>query len=398
MKQKFLCAGSGMLAALTMLAVCTVSVAAEESEGSEEIVTYTSGDYTYSRLVESDNEENKAACIISYTGSETDVVIPDQIDGLDVVQLGDTAFAGSRRIERVTLPSHLQDLGSYTFAECPGILEYKVAEDNVNFESREGVLYTADGYTLLRYPLGTMPEKVTVPEGVKMVGNVAFTCSADIKEIELPDSLEIIGVSAFSDCPQLESVVIPEGVELIDSFAFNSCKKLKSVKLPTTLLQIGDGAFSATALTEISLPSSLQKIGMQAFASTKLTEARIPASVTDIGYSAFGWDVRADGELIMNENFVIYGEKGSVAHEYCFDSDDGNHFIFIEDTSQSDSTAESSTDESAAAESAAEQSDSSTGISGRAIGIAGCAAAMIGILIAAVVSGKKSKKETGKDE
>ena len=431
MKQKILRAGSGLLAALTMLAVCTVSAAAEDSEDSEEIVTYTSGDYTYSRLVDSEDEENKAACIINYNGSETDIVIPEQIEGLDVVRLGDTAFTGKHQIERVTLPSHLQEIGSYTFADCPCILEYKVAEGNVNFESRDGVLYTADGLTLLRYPLGTEPKKAVVPDGVKMVGNVAFTCSLTLEEIELPASLVAIGISSFSDCTLLKSVEIPEGVELIDSFAFNSCKNLESVRLPSTLIQIGDGAFSGTALTKIGLPSSLQKIGMQAFAATKLTEVSIPASVTEIGYSAFGWDVRADGEFVMNEDFVIYGEKGSVAHEYCFDSDDGNHFTFIDNSGQSDSAAdsnaesaadesadehdhdhdaESSAESSAAEGSKAEPSDSnaeasgsSIGISGRIIGITSCIGAMLGIIAAAVISSRKSKKEkskkeTGKDE
>lgn len=408
MKQMILRAGSGLLATLTMLAVCTVSAAAEESEESGDIPTYTSGDYTYSRLVDSEDENNKAACIIDYTGSDADVVIPEQIDGLDVVKLGDTAFTDKHLLTSVTLPVHLQELGSYTFADCTSITEYKVAEGNVNFESRDGVLYSADGQTLLRYPLGTDPEKVTVPDGVKMIGNVAFACSTTLKDLDMPTSLSAIGISAFSECSALTSVVIPEGVELIDSFAFNGCKNLESVKLPTTLIQIGDGAFSATALTKIGFPSSLQKIGMQAFAATPMTEVHIPANVVDIGFSAFGWDVRADGEFYMKKDFVIYGEKGSEAEYYCTDEDDGNNFTFIaengspaDDSSAAESSAEESkaADSSAAESSAAPQPEAQSGMSAVKIaGISGCVVLMIGILAAAVLSGKKSKKESGKDE
>ena len=121
----------------------------------------------------------------------------------------------------------------------------------------------------------------------------------------------------------------------------------------------------------------------------------------------------------MNEDFVIYGEKGSVAHEYCFDSDDGNHFTFIDNSGQSDSAADSNAEsiaeesadehdhdhdaesaaESSAAESSkAEQSGSGIGITGRVIGITSCIGAMLGIIAAAVISSRKSKKEKSKKE
>ncbi|MDR1470166.1 MAG: leucine-rich repeat domain-containing protein [Spirochaetaceae bacterium] len=52
--------------------------------------------------------------ITGYNGTSTQIHIPDQINGLPVVAIGDNAFR-SRRIESVTFPSTLVSIGNYAF-------------------------------------------------------------------------------------------------------------------------------------------------------------------------------------------------------------------------------------------------------------------------------------------
>jgi len=98
--KKQLCAATFALclAAVPMsqnLLICSATedagTAGEESAAEKE--TFTSGDYTYSVLVNVDDESIRAACIESYAGSETELVIPETIDDLPVVSLGDRAFS-----------------------------------------------------------------------------------------------------------------------------------------------------------------------------------------------------------------------------------------------------------------------------------------------------------------
>ena len=108
-------------AALTMTQMLGISAAAEEDassaedsvvdadslgsdESSEE--SFTSGDYTY--FLDGEN-----AKITKYNNSdETNVVVPDELDGHKVVSLGSGTFATKDKIVSVTLPAALTEINS----------------------------------------------------------------------------------------------------------------------------------------------------------------------------------------------------------------------------------------------------------------------------------------------
>lgn len=130
--------------------------------------------------------------------------------------------------------------------------------------------------------------RVVIPEGVTSIGDYAFYYCLNLKEVSLPESLQTIGAYVFEYCC-FEDIVIPDKVTSIGSEAFNFCDDLKTVTLSPSseLREIGDGAFRATALTEIHLPDGVTRIGKETFYGTELTEVILPDSVTEIGERAF---------------------------------------------------------------------------------------------------------------
>lgn len=321
---------ASLLAAIAVCSACAVSSFAEESEDSEqELPVYSCGDYTYSRLVNADDETEEAACIQSYEGSDEDLVIPSELDGLEVVMLGDTAFAEAGYLHTVTIPKTVTELGEYTFVGCESLTEYIVEEGNPVFSTIDGVLYTDDEATLLRWPIASCPVDVVIPDHVTRIGNVAFACNRNLKSVTIPDSVTILGISTFSNCYILEKVTLPKDLMDIPGFCFNSCPLLTSIDIPDGVGAIGAAAFAATGLESVTLPSSLVSIGEQAFADTKMTEVTIPATVTEIGYSAFGWKLNEQGELVMDKDFVIHGQEHSAAATYATDEDNENDFKFV---------------------------------------------------------------------
>jgi len=58
-------------------------------------------------------------------------------------------------------------------------------------------------------------ETITIPEGVTMIPNGAFSYKTNLKNITLPDTLTHIGSYAFSGCTGLTSIYIPESVTTI---------------------------------------------------------------------------------------------------------------------------------------------------------------------------------------
>ena len=49
--------------------------------------------------------------IIKYTGKETVIDIPKEIDGLPVIAIGNKAFAENHHITSITIPDSVTDIG-----------------------------------------------------------------------------------------------------------------------------------------------------------------------------------------------------------------------------------------------------------------------------------------------
>jgi len=130
---------------------------------------------------------------------------------------------------------------------------------------------------------------VTIPNGVKDIGRIAFSGCTKLKSVIIPNSVTTIGECAFSGCTSLTSIIIPDSVTTIGESVFSGCTKLKSVNIPESVTTIGESAFSnCTRLKSINIPNSVTTIGSSTFSGcTSLNSVNIPASVTTIGESAF---------------------------------------------------------------------------------------------------------------
>ena len=176
------------------------------------------------------------------TGCDKDVVIPSEIEGLPVKEIGYGAFWSCTALERVTLGNSVQVIDTYYGNRSYGAFE---------------------------------------------------NCTA-LKSITIPDSVKEIGGSAFKGCTALKSVTLGNSVQVINSGstndgAFQECTALQSVTLGNSVQKIGVGAFNGcTALQSLTIPDSLQKIefpkNWSVFSGTELplaTQARLKA----LGYT-----------------------------------------------------------------------------------------------------------------
>lgn len=70
--------------------------------------------------------------IVKYTGDEKNLKIPDLINGLSVVSVGEKAFYNTN-VEKVEMPKDLKEVGSYCFANCKNLKEVKFNSEVTNF-------------------------------------------------------------------------------------------------------------------------------------------------------------------------------------------------------------------------------------------------------------------------
>ena len=301
-----------------MTVVCAVCAGAE---------TYQ--DFEYSAL------DDGRVKITGYNGGAETVVIPDTIDGKSVTSIGRRAFEGCTNLKSITIPNSVTEMGRRAFSGCSSLIgiaipdsvteigkyafdgcksltsitipdgvtsigdgafyncssltEIKVASENSNYVSVNGVLYNKDKTTIICYPAGKKGNNYKIPDGVTKVGSSAFIGCSSLTSITIPNSVTEIGYSVFEGCTNLKSITIPNGVTSIGDSAFEDCTSLKSITIPNSVTSIGDSAFEdCTSLTSITIPNGVTSIGDSAFEGcTSLTSITIPNSVTSIGFGAF---------------------------------------------------------------------------------------------------------------
>lgn len=297
---------------------------ADDTQSDSEEKEYN--DFTYYTYFNEENNRTEAV-ITGYKGIDNDLVIPDSIDNAVVTSIGVKAFADSNPFESITIPDSIVSIGDDAFLGCNGLK--KVYVSSIEDWCKIDFSYS-DANPLFRgadlYVDNKLVTDVTIPDGVKSIGEYAFCGYSSLKSISFPSSIRSIGESAFDYCYSLEEVyatniedwckikfedissnpifyarkiyidgelatdiTIPKGITKICDYAFVSCNTITNVVIPNSVISIGDSAFSCCSnLKNISIPNSVISIGDSAFFyCSNLKNISIPNSVVNIGERAF---------------------------------------------------------------------------------------------------------------
>ena len=285
-----------MLVCVLLLAALYVFAQAEEAEPE----TFTSGDYEYILL------EDGTAEITKYNGKATHLLLPETLDGYVVSSLAEDAISWPSGVISVVIPKCIVNVGDNSADRIIFMPDHPV------MARIDNVLFSKPDKRLISYPYDGENTSYRVPDGIKIIGNGAFSGCEKLTSVILPFSLTTIGDDAFNWCSNLKTITIPENVKTIGEKAFFDCSNLMSVNILGGLETIGNNAFNGCeSLTEITLPDTLISIGEGAFRyCSRLVRINIPASVTEIGEDVFEYCYRV----------TVTVERGSYAEQYCIEN------------------------------------------------------------------------------
>ncbi|MBQ3527299.1 MAG: leucine-rich repeat protein [Clostridia bacterium] len=186
------------------------------------------------------------------------VTIPESVTEID-----SGAFSECSSLSEVYIPRAVTELEASSFANCSSLESITVSEENANYTSEDGVLFNKGKTELITCPAGkkicTIPKTVNTIDiyyafyetmAVEAIevdsGNESFSSidgvlySADgatllyypgarkNKVYKLPESVREIDYSAFSGCDSLETVVFTESLDSL-SESFYGCPNLKTI-------------------------------------------------------------------------------------------------------------------------------------------------------------------------
>ena len=255
-------------------------------------------------------DDANRATITGYSGNATALYIPGEIDGHEVVAIGDRAFQNRTDLRTVMIPdsvekiefeafyncinlkivdlsSNLTTIGYDVFGNCKSISKIEIPKSLKKFDGTWG-----RGTNLSYGAFGGCSNLKTVnfEAGSAIVCAALFMGCDGIEEIELPDTITEIGDSAFKSCKNLNKVIIPESVTKIDGDAFAECSGLVDIKMHEGINTIGSRAFyKCDRLLDIVIPDSVEKIEFEAFRGCdKLENIKLSENLTIVGYGVFG--------------------------------------------------------------------------------------------------------------
>ena len=212
-------------------------------------------------------------------------------------EIGDYAFQNCQKLTEVMLPASCTALGKYVFDGCQALTNFTVEEGNTAYQALDGVLFTADGSTLIRYPQAKPETFYQVPETCEKLEDWSFIGSTILEEITL-SNVQTIGEDCFYYCTSLKAVEIPKGVTELVGAVFGYCLSIEKIVLPDSMRTLGDHCFYACAsLQKMTVPEGVTTLGKQCFYNCgSLSELELPSTITEIGEQAIGYYTPADAE------------------------------------------------------------------------------------------------------
>ncbi len=305
--------------------------------------------------------------ITRYAGNDTEYVIPAEIDGMKITEIGYNAFQdctsltsvtipdgvtvinsgafwGCTALTNVVLPDSITDISINAFQNCTSLKSVtipastrnisnfafgyyyddgtnkKIDGFKINYTKNSwGHLYaTENGFSDEPCLIAELNEDGTTLHISKYAGNdTTLVIPAEI------DGKKVTSIrnSAFDGNKSLTSITLPDGITSIGAFAFGACRALTDIVLPDSLTDIEIYAFdSCTSLRSVTIPAGVEYIGRYAFLTcTSLKEITIPASVTDIGEYAFGYYYDDNYSYTKIDGFKINYTKDTAGHYYAFE-------------------------------------------------------------------------------
>ena len=253
-------------------------------------------DYTYT-------VENGCATITGYTGSDTMLVIPDELGGCPVTKIGNNAFQYKSGITYVIVPDTVTEIGNYAFDRMYDLTDVILGCEVTSIGERAFQSCTSLASINLPDTLTSIGEyafwrtalqSIEIPKALTTVGRFVFGYCSNLKTVTFEQGITKIPANLFysdgsSDPFGLEAITIPATVTEIGSYAFYYCNNLSTVTFAGNALKsIGNSAFFGCGkLQSITLPDGLEALNVGSFGYTGLESIFIPKSLTTANMNSY---------------------------------------------------------------------------------------------------------------
>jgi len=139
----------------------------------------------------------------------------------NLTSIGVSSFLDCNSLTNITIPSNVISIDSSSFADCANLTDIVVDPENTVYASVDGILYSKDLTSLIRYPDGK-DSAVFLPDHITTISSGAFQFNRNLKSIVIPSSVTNIESYAFSYATNLTSTFFMGNAPNLANLAFST--------------------------------------------------------------------------------------------------------------------------------------------------------------------------------
>ena len=274
----------GVVKAYAAESECEVFTKAQYNDG-----TWAYEDYTWRQQEDLVGDEVETVTvegvrILDYHGSDTNVDIPEYLDGKPVIAVqfvNDKCLErGTKRknVETVSLPRTLRVISSYSFKEMTALQSIVIPAGVETIEREAFAGCSALKSVTFLYGEG---------KGLTRIGYAAFKRCTSLTSVKFPTSLKVIDSNAFESCGSLSEIVLNEGLCEIEQYAFQYCSALKTLVLPESIQRLGSSFIRGTKIEKLDIPRNLKSVSYL-LDGTRIKEIVLPPIFSKLTSSLLG--------------------------------------------------------------------------------------------------------------
>lgn len=228
--------------------------------------------------------------ITGYSGTSTDVTIPDKIDGMTVTEIGNRAFYLNDLVT-VTIPGTVTIIGEKAFSYCDKLQTVTFTEDGLKtIGERAFEVCNLSGFDF--------------PKTLTKVGDRAFL-SAKWENLILPANVTDWGESVFN-ASSFTNVIYEDGASPLGANMFSDCN-ITNFLISSNISAVNrsDDVFSSSHIKKIVVKDGVTKLGAGILKGAEIESITIPVSVKSMSDA-----------LPYNGVVKIICSQGSTAYNY----------------------------------------------------------------------------------
>ena len=205
-----------------------------------------------------------------YTGTDTDVVIPSEIEGLPVVRIDGFRPEGAEsfNVKSVTLPDSLKGISDFAFYGCDKLTAIRIPASVSYVSDPYLAFYGCDALQSIEVDNGNSEYKSENGCLLSKDGRILLLAPPGRQKLEIPNGVKVLAANACSN-QKVTFISIPEGVEELDFGVFAEASSLEQVEFPMTVVKLGDCVFwKAVALKSVTFRGNAPAYGKDIYYDT----------------------------------------------------------------------------------------------------------------------------------